>query len=1369
MERDQVFPFLYLILISFILQSCAGDFSPISSASHSNQSSNSNTSIEAKIKNRPGVRVSFHFSDYYSLSIPRTDTSCAGDIKNYYDTFDLEANQSSPLKFPLSEEDPTTSAHPAFVKNVSVDLTNAQSNTPLNASYGCSIGSGPSIPPASSCATFDYGAIGGLPTHLGGSILLVGGLSNAHTSFPSISCGPLNACQSQAYALGIHTLPASAATEPPNALAPGVTSASGPLSTWANLSSATEYAGPKELVGSAIAYDQELERLITFSGTSPLDENTPTGSSAPHQTQWYFDIKTQSWSTSQASSFIANDLQTMLDQNSTTGTTQQWQKPSGSRFAFGYRATQGFALNQMSSNGVMTSDHSDRTDRILILGGSGSYGYDTRKFNPTYGPEWNDVSSALTGQPHQWLDSYPTQMLFNHMSESQYRPKLGGGSPTLATNFAFIAARNYSLGNSGAGYLYALGGFDSQTSTSESPAAKHTPTDQGGAFNLFWRGPLGSESSTEQYSGMTNYPDGTTSGSSQLQWQEVSGTFPWLGAAQLLPGFNLHQNEMVFFGGTNCRNYLMSTSSGCTMNTTGSHYWRIGPSAIDATTTPPSPVLPQDVAFDGTAPSYAGIAADRGVDPAGNIMIVAFGGAKEGGVTDDSKIYYLYQNGTKPTWVSTSSLNTPPAVAEGTLVFSHVTRKFYLFGGYHSGTRTVNGDTWELSMSNPSGGPAACTTAGTCTFTWKPLTPEMSCYPHCPQVRRSHRMAEVNYYHRDTSSDGEASCSSASEPCSYGIFMEGGTTDGVTPLTDRWMFDPTAQNGKGHWQLMGELPPRNFAAMTAVDYFIPTQNKVVHRAVLFGGETGLSNPQLAAQYNSNPTYFVAPTLGDSWMYDFDQNTWNRIKLLGKGWKGGFPTSFSSEAEARESYAYDPTSLKSASELSPPPLSGSLMVTRTVRNPTHQDGAPTSALAIPEIFLFGGRQKDGTLLPFNQVYKFCVGSTGEKPYPQSPKGTSVGGEDDASCDAYDSSTNPYSPSPTQEYKGRWIRKTPSDSDQKSSFLGKAVYDSFSDRIILIGGLSGTSLPASVTDSKTHLRATITIHEYTPPSKTQGSTPQTEGSWSEIPTCAGSPLPEGRYGHSLSYDLLNHQLVLVGGYDSNGAPLTQSMTYYDGRTYELPETWVAKRSKSQECYTWSSITEFSNSIDLASQKPPMSGLAHAASIFIPADGYNTGFYTLLDKKCNGAGPVGVADESFNKLLAGGVYFDLDRKKLGDQENLLLHLKYIPMGTGNIHSDSTPMNPSESAYFKIHLIKTKLGLPDLRLALQPRYLLFADSYKYPEIVQSISVLAPPTLGQIQEEQILLPISIDPDIDRIRIERYSGSGILIDASLYRLGGKDS
>lgn len=1342
-----------IVLASFLFQACSSNYQKILPSTATNSDS---TTIDETISHRPGTRVSFHFSDYYSLSDPYSETSCAGDIKNYYDPFELDSKGSSPLKFPESEKDSSTTTHPAFIKNVSVDLTHANSYSPLNMAYSCSLGRGTSVPPASACATFDYGAIGGLPTHLGGSVLLVGGLKDS--TWDSLS--------KETYALGINTLPATAATDPPNPLAPGVTSATGPLSTWANLSSTSEYLGPKGLVGSAIAYDPQLERLITWSGTSPIN-------SSPHNLNWFFDIKTQNWSQSQASSFVKNEIQTLIDIDVLTHTLHQWQKPAGARFSFGYRAASGFAFKGMSTNGKINSNNVDRTDRIIIAGGYGSYGFDVRKFNPTYGPEWNDalIEFDHAKKPNQWLDSYPTQLMFNHESTSKYRPKLGGGADAVDSfYFALAPARNNSSMDAsditGAGYLYALGGFKSNGNKNSSST--------GGALHIFGRATTTAELNTSSYNATPNFPKGDST-STQGTWSEVKNDVPWYGASQLLPGFSLYRNEFVYFGGTDCPNYLSSTSSGCISNTSSSKYWRFSTTPIQ---TPSTLSTPTEVSFSGTPPPYAGIAAERGLDPQGNVIILAFGGASSGTdsgpVINDSKIYYLYNNSGTPTWVSTLSENTPPPIAEGALVFSHVTRKFYLFGGFLSTSQPLSQDTWELSIGPTTS--TACKAAGSCTFTWRKLTSDLTCYPECPVARRGHRMTEVNYYNRNLggiegNSNGEQSCNDPQKPCSYGIFMEGGTHDGTNPLGDRWMFDPTANNGFGHWQKMGELPPRNFAAMSSVDYYVPTQNRTVHRALLFGGETGLTNPQNSTHFGGSKTYHITPTLGDTWMYDFDQNTWHRVELLGQGWKNlTLPNDsfFSSETEARQSYSYTDTS--TPEELSPPPLSGAIMVTRTRVN-------SKTPLAIPEIYLFGGRQKDGTLLPLDHVYKFCSGTTGEKPYltdtdgnPVSQSGNLVLGTDDATCDSYDVMTNPNSPHPTHEYLGRWIRKTPPstssiDPSKTTALHGKAIYDPFNDRIVLVGGLSGKNGPQAITDSA-NLETSISIYEYTPPSKTLGTkSKETEGYWEKIAPCTGSSEPEGRYGHSLSFDLLNHQLILVGGSSLDDTPWVQTMTYSDGRTYDLPEIWTAKRSNGSNCYNWSKISIFSNSIDIPVQKPPMTGLTHAASVFIPSDGYNTGFYTLLDPQCIQAGAIGLGDPSLNKLMAGGVYLDIDRKNLGEKENLLLHLKWIPMGNNNEYSNGTHLSSSESAIFKIHLIKSGLSLTDIRLALQPRHLIFGDADRYPKVIHTLSIIAPPASGQVQEEQIFLPIALDPQIDRIRIERYSGTGILIDASLYRLG----
>ena len=315
------------------------------------------------------------------------------------------------------------------------------------------------------------------------------------------------------------------------------------------------------------------------------------------------------------------------------------------------------------------------------------------------------------------------------------------------------------------------------------------------------------------------------------------------------------------------------------------------------------------------------------------------------------------------------------------------------------------------------------------------------------------------------------------------------------------------------------------------------------------------------------------------------------------------------------------------------------------------------------------------------------------------------------------------------------------------------------------------------------ASSNVYEYTPPQPQLGGTNLgREGKWTYVPSCTPYAAPEGRYGHTLAYDTLNQSLILMGGYDVSGNPLTTTINYPGGGTYTMPEVWsgtycadntcggkLTQNSVSitnSPCYYWQQITQFGNSIYVQSQVPPETGLSHSASVYIPATGYNSGYYAMFDQSCIGSGPVATADPSVNKLLAGGAYIDIDRTQLGTNENLLLSVTYIPLGTQNVNPDATQVTPDESAVFRVHLIKTGQNQTQLQSVLQPRYMTYASTTLYPEIAQSISVMAPPT-GQIAQEQMLIPLSLDPGIDRIRIERLSGSGILLDATIYRMGTK--
>jgi hypothetical protein len=161
----------------------------------------------------------------------------------------------------------------------------------------------------------------------------------------------------------------------------------------------------------------------------------------------------------------------------------------------------------------------------------------------------------------------------------------------------------------------------------------------------------------------------------------------------------------------------------------------------------------------------------------------------------------------------------------------------------------------------------------------------------------------------------------------------------------------------------------------------------------------------------------------------------------------------------------------------------------------------------------------------------------------------------------------------------------------------------------------------------------------------------------------------------------------------------------------------------------------------------------------------FYTLLDTYCEGAGPISSPDPSVSKLLAGGAYFDIDRTQLGPNENLLLSVTYFPMSPNNVYPTGAQLTFSDQAFFKVHLKQTGQTLSFLEDLLQPRFITYdGEAGAYPTLVDTLAIMAPPG-SHVRTDQVILPISSNPSIDQIRLERYSGTGILVSASLYRLG----
>jgi hypothetical protein len=103
------------------------------------------------------TRVVFDYQDFFSLVSPNP-SGCAGDARNFYDPVALRsiAGGTGPVPYGPDDSNSGGTIRPGFIKNISVDMTDANSPSPSNLAFGCSYGSGASTIPPSSCATFDY-------------------------------------------------------------------------------------------------------------------------------------------------------------------------------------------------------------------------------------------------------------------------------------------------------------------------------------------------------------------------------------------------------------------------------------------------------------------------------------------------------------------------------------------------------------------------------------------------------------------------------------------------------------------------------------------------------------------------------------------------------------------------------------------------------------------------------------------------------------------------------------------------------------------------------------------------------------------------------------------------------------------------------------------------------------------------------------------------------------------------------------------------------------------------------------------------------------------------------------------------------------
>ncbi len=166
-----------------------------------------------------------------------------------------------------------------------------------------------------------------------------------------------------------------------------------------------------------------------------------------------------------------------------------------------------------------------------------------------------------------------------------------------------------------------------------------------------------------------------------------------------------------------------------------------------------------------------------------------------------------------------------------------------------------------------------------------------------------------------------------------------------------------------------------------------------------------------------------------------------------------------------------------------------------------------------------------------------------------------------------------------------------------------------------------------------------------------------------------------------------------------------------------------------------------------------------------GYNSGYYTTTNSACINSGPIVSNDPLVNSTLVGGVYFDIDRTQLGPHENLLLNITFFPLGSANFPlNQTTAFSVLDTPIIKVHLAKIGQSGDTIRSITQPRILTYGSTTQYVQTAQDFAILGSPA-GQIQQQQLYLPIAIDPGIDRIHVQRYSGNIIFIDATLFKTG----
>jgi hypothetical protein len=162
----------------------------------------------------------------------------------------------------------------------------------------------------------------------------------------------------------------------------------------------------------------------------------------------------------------------------------------------------------------------------------------------------------------------------------------------------------------------------------------------------------------------------------------------------------------------------------------------------------------------------------------------------------------------------------------------------------------------------------------------------------------------------------------------------------------------------------------------------------------------------------------------------------------------------------------------------------------------------------------------------------------------------------------------------------------------------------------------------------------------------------------------------------------------------------------------------------------------------------------------------YYRVRDPWCAYQGHIRNGAVDPTKSYIGGVNIDLDRQALGRGEDLLMLMTYQAFAPGESwpYPATQAMSEADQTRIEIDLIGTGFALDQLLTASQPRAWEDYQNVSQPVYLKTLATLNDP-FSQLKTDQVLIPLSENALIDRIRVSRVRGSFHLYQIDLYRLG----